>query len=188
MIVEQQEQAETCNVRRFQISWCFSHCPNKPGSCCPAGWRLVIHYFDTCPIQGSPCPSSRGTCLPDQPYYQTSWEARVPWGLTFLRSRLNQTFAGALDPQRRTGELLQTKNNFEKSGQRGYCFIHCTFTSLSYRAVKEKHSEAGSHLSPSATTLAPLFVDPCPSRAHPRKPVLSLPALSLALSLVLVGP
>lgn len=95
-------------------------------------------------------------------------------------SRLNQTFAGALDPQRRTGELLQAKNNFEKSGQRGNCFIHCTFTSLSYRAVEEKHSEAGSHLSPSATTLAPLFVDPCPSRAHARKPVLSLPALSLA--------
>lgn len=111
MIVEQQEQAETCNVRRFQISWCFSHCPNKPGSCCPAGWRLVIHYCNTCPIQGSPCPSSRGTCLPDQPYYQTSWEARVPWGVTgaFLRSGLNQTFAGALDPQRRTGELLQAK-------------------------------------------------------------------------------
>lgn len=124
-------------------SLCFSQCPNKPGSWCPAGWRLVIHHCNTCPATGISLPILQGH-LSLGPALTSALlrSTRVPWGVAegFL---LNETFAGALDPQRQAEELpsKQTNKKFFKKQPKGNCFIHCTFTSLSYCADEEKHSK-----------------------------------------------
>lgn len=103
-------------------SWCFSQCQNKPGSWCPAGWRLVIHHCNTCPATGLSLPILQGhLSLGPALTSELLRSMPVPWGVAegFLRSHLNETFAGALDPQRQAGELPSKQIKKKKSSQRG---------------------------------------------------------------------